>query len=84
TGTIETPESLSVVFQEARLLPWRTVIQNVTLGLHGPSGQEAGRKALAEVGLACRETARPNQLSGGEQQRVALARLLVREPALLL
>lgn len=84
TGTLETPESLSVVFQDARLLPWRSVIQNVTLGLHGPSGREAGRKALAEVGLEGRETAWPNQLSGGEQQRVALARSLVREPALLL
>ncbi|MBA9032053.1 ABC transporter ATP-binding protein [Rhizobium leguminosarum] len=83
-GTLETPESLSVVFQDARLLPWRTVIQNVTLGLTGASGQEAGRKALAEVGLAGRETAWPNQLSGGEQQRVALARSLVRDPALLL
>ena len=84
TGTLETPEKLSVVFQDARLLPWRTVIQNVTLGLQGETGQEAGRKALAEVGLEGRETAWPNQLSGGEQQRVALARSLVREPALLL
>jgi sulfonate transport system ATP-binding protein len=84
TGTFETPEKLSVVFQDARLLPWRTVIQNVTLGLPGETGQEAGRKALAEVGLEGRETAWPNQLSGGEQQRVALARSLVREPALLL
>ncbi len=84
TGTLETPEKLSVVFQDARLLPWRTVIQNVTLGLPGETGQEAGRKALAEVGLEGRETAWPNQLSGGEQQRVALARSLVREPALLL
>ncbi len=84
TGTLETPEKLSVVFQDARLLPWRTVIQNVTLGLPGNTGQEAGRKALAEVGLEGRESAWPNQLSGGEQQRVALARSLVREPALLL
>lgn len=83
TGTLSTPDKLSVVFQDARLLPWRNVIQNVTLGLRG-AGQEAGRKALAEVGLAGRETAWPIQLSGGEQQRVALARSLVREPALLL
>ncbi|MGO7719074.1 ATP-binding cassette domain-containing protein, partial [Rhizobium johnstonii] len=41
TGKLETPESLSVVFQDARLLPWRTVIQKVTLGLTGASGQEA-------------------------------------------
>ncbi|MBB3659046.1 sulfonate transport system ATP-binding protein [Rhizobium sp. BK650] len=84
TGLLETPKRLSVVFQDARLLPWRTVIQNVTLGLPYDAGQEAGRKALAEVGLEGRETAWPNQLSGGEQQRVALARSLVREPALLL
>ncbi|OWV69568.1 sulfonate ABC transporter ATP-binding protein [Rhizobium sp. R634] len=84
TGRLETPENLSVVFQDARLLPWRNVIENVTLGLHGAAGQQAGRKALAEVGLNERESAWPNQLSGGEQQRVALARSLVREPALLL
>lgn len=83
TGSLAVPERLSVVFQDARLLPWRNVIQNVTLGLPGAK-QQAGRKALAEVGLAGRESAWPIHLSGGEQQRVALARSLVREPALLL
>lgn len=83
TGALRTPDKLSVVFQDARLLPWRNVIQNVTLGLVGV-GREVGRKALGEVGLAGRETAWPIELSGGEQQRVALARSLVREPALLL
>lgn len=52
SGTLETPERLSVVFQDARLLPWRSAIQNVTLGLPRATGQEGGRKALAEVGLA--------------------------------
>ncbi|HWV22257.1 MAG TPA: ATP-binding cassette domain-containing protein, partial [Devosia sp.] len=82
TGALRTPDKLSVVFQDARLLPWRNVIQNVTLGLGGP-GQRAGRKALEEVGLAGRETAWPIQLSGGEQQRVAIARAFVHSPRVL-
>ncbi|HEY8523965.1 MAG TPA: ABC transporter ATP-binding protein [Acidimicrobiales bacterium] len=82
-GELEAPERISVVFQDARLLPWKRVLDNVLFGSPDVP-EERGRAALAEVGLAGRERAWPNQLSGGEAQRAALARSLVREPELLL
>ncbi|MDP3659233.1 ABC transporter ATP-binding protein [Phenylobacterium sp.] len=84
SGEIFVPERLSVVFQDARLLPWKRVLDNVILGLDGPNARERGRAALAEVELGGRESSWPYELSGGEQQRVALARSLVRDPELLL
>ncbi|MBD5785379.1 ABC transporter ATP-binding protein [Cellulosimicrobium terreum] len=95
SGEVVVPDQVSVVFQDSRLLPWARVLDNVVLGLDGTSlagarstsrsaAREAGRASLAEVGLAGRERAWPNQLSGGEQQRVSLARSLVRSPQLLL
>ncbi|MFF6995053.1 ABC transporter ATP-binding protein [Streptomyces sp. NPDC008313] len=84
SGELTAPERVSVVFQDSRLLPWRRVLDNVLLGTGGAKAAERGRAALAEVGLAGRERAWPGELSGGEAQRAALARSLVREPELLL
>ena len=84
SGEIEAPAAPAVVFQDARLLPWKRLLDNVVLGLGGRDVRSRGLAALAEVELADRARAWPHELSGGEQQRVALARALVREPALLL
>ena len=78
------PARRSMVFQEPRLLAWRNVLQNVALGLAGPDPSSRAAAALAEVGLGQRLSAWPLSLSGGEAQRVGLARALVRAPELLL
>jgi sulfonate transport system ATP-binding protein len=72
-----------IMFQDARLLPWKSVLGNVMLGLPRAARDEA-HAALREVGLAGREHDWPAQLSGGQRQRVALARALVHRPQLLL
>lgn len=84
TGEITVPEKLSVVFQDARLLPWKRVLGNVLFGLTGADRERRARQALDEVELTARVEAWPVQLSGGEQQRAALARSLVRAPELIL
>ena len=81
---VTVPRPTAVVFQEARLLPWAPVWQNVMLGLDGPDARSRAADALQEVGLARHAEAWPLTLSGGEAARVALARALVRAPRLLL
>ena len=81
--------SISYMFQEDRLLPWRTALANVEFALEAGGMPGAERRARAGaamtlVKLAGFEQAFPHQLSGGMRSRVALARSLVTEPAILL
>lgn len=84
SGGIDVPSRRSVLFQDSRLLPWKSVIDNVTLGLDGPEARKNALRALEEVELQHRTDVWPKTLSGGEQQRVALARSLVRNPEFIL
>jgi cell division transport system ATP-binding protein len=81
--------NLGVVFQDFRLLPNKTVFDNVAFALQviGKSKgfiQEAVPDVLKMVGLAGKQGRFPHELSGGEQQRVAMARAVVNKPAILL
>jgi NitT/TauT family transport system ATP-binding protein len=81
--------TMALVFQDARLLPWRRVEANVALGLEKEKLSKEERRARAQealrgVGLAGFGRRFPHQLSGGQRQRVALARALAVRPALLL
>jgi len=75
---------IRIMFQDARLLPWKRVVDNIALGLPGADGRRRACEALEQVGLADRAGDWPAVLSGGQRQRVALARALVHRPRLLL
>ena len=84
SGELTVTSPVAVAFQEPRLVPWKRVLDNVTLGLRDATPKQVAVAALEEVGLTERASAWPLTLSGGEAQRVSLARALVRRPALLL
>lgn len=85
-GTVHVEKGAGYVFQDARLVPWKRVWENITLGMRA-SRKERRRvaaEALAEVWLEDKIDAYPGTLSGGQAQRVAICRALLRRPRLLL
>jgi len=83
------PIRVGLVFQQANLMPWRTVLENITLplelqGVPVEAACARAREWVAQVGLQGFEDAWPRDLSGGMAQRVALARALIADPDLLL
>ena len=84
SGRIARPEGrLAMIFQTPRLLPWRTLAENIAL-VPGAGGAERGRALLAEVGLGEAADLHPERVSLGMQRRAALARALAVSPALML
>ena len=83
-GVARVQGNVSVLFPDSRLLPWLSVIDNLTLGLTHGQATAAAHALLNDVGLGDKAQAWPATLSGGQKQRAALARSLLREPHVLL
>ncbi|MEP4638875.1 MAG: ABC transporter ATP-binding protein, partial [Yoonia sp.] len=88
-GTMSIPpegRSIGLMFQDFALFPHLSVTQNVAFGLRAPKAEVADRvtKLLAKVGMSRHADAYPHELSGGEQQRIALARALAPSPRVML
>ena len=83
TGQVTRTERMAIVFQEPTLLPWRSVLHNITL-VHENLARDAALTALARVGIADKAALFPGQLSLGQQRRLALARAFAGRPQLLI
>ncbi|WEV64644.1 ABC transporter ATP-binding protein [Bifidobacterium sp. ESL0732] len=85
-GRMEATDSFALAFQDARLIPWMRLWDNVTLGLSGSKNErrDIAQNALKQVQLDDHIDSWPSSLSGGQAQRASLARVLVRNPKLLL
>jgi putative ABC transport system ATP-binding protein len=79
-------EKIGFIFQQFHLVPYLTAVENVMLAqyFHSTTDEKEAQKALERVGLGDRIEHLPTQLSGGEQQRVAVARALINHPKLIL
>ena len=84
--TIFRREKIGFIFQQSHLIPYLTAVENVMLAqyFHSMADLKEAEDALKRVGLSNRLTHRPSQLSGGEQQRICIARALINTPELLL
>ena len=83
TAANKSTSNVTMMYQDARLLPWKKIIDNVGLGVDG-TWTEKAEQVLDAVGLLSFKDQWPSTLSGGQKQRVALARALIHQPSLLM
>ncbi len=84
--TVIRREKIGLIFQQFHLIPYLTALENVMLAqyYHSVTDEASAKEVLEKVGLSHRLTHLPSELSGGEQQRLCIARALVNEPEVLL